>query len=155
VIPPDEAELRREGERIAELIDDLGTIAGAPVRERAHELVQRLVHLYGSGLGRLLQILGGERADADTRARLLADPLVSSLLVLHDIHPAPEAASFDPGPWEGPEPPALAPAGEAGPRSSPGSPGPAGPGRAAGASRSVLVQIDLARSRPVKPEGGP
>jgi hypothetical protein len=93
----DEAALRREGERIAALIDDLGDIGGAPVRQRLEELVQRLVHLYGAGLGRLLHILGGDQLDPQVRARLQADPLVSSLLVLHGIHPAADAArAWDP-----------------------------------------------------------
>ena len=93
----EEAALRHEGERIAQLIDDLGEIGGAPVQQRLEELVQRLIHLYGAGLGRLLRILGGDRPDEATRARLRADPLVSSLLVLHGIHPVPEAArDFDP-----------------------------------------------------------
>jgi hypothetical protein len=103
----DEATLRREGERIAALIDDLGDIGGAPVRQRLEELVQRLIHLYGAALGRLLHILGGDRPDPEVRARLQADPLVSSLLVLHGIHPVPEAGpAWDPDPTGAPRAPA-------------------------------------------------
>ena len=126
------ADLRREGDRIAELIDDLGAMAGAPVRQRVEELVRALMHLYGTGLGSLLRILGGDdgRIDDATRARLHADPLLSSLLVLHGLHPDPVAAhDFDPGP--APAPPAP----------------PGGLVQPAGG----LVQIDLARSRGVKP----
>jgi hypothetical protein len=120
---PDEEELRREGERIAQIVDDLGVMAGAPVRQRAAELVQRLLHLYGAGLARLLAILGGDRLDEAATARLVADPLVSSLLLLHGIHPAPAAArAYDPGPD-----PSDAPA-----------------------AGSGLVQIDLGRSRAPK-----
>jgi hypothetical protein len=133
----DDAELRREGERIAQLIDDLGALGGAPVRQRVEELVARLVHLYGAGLGNLLHILGGERLDEGVRARLRDDALVSSLLVLHGIHPDPEAAgaAYDPG---------LDPAAAAAP--------------ASGRTAAGLVQIDLARGRTAgagKPEGGP
>src|SRR5262252_10282561 len=124
---PDEAALRQESERITQLLDDLGEIGGAPVLRRAEELVARLVHLYGTGLGRLLRILGGldgDRLDDATKARLHADPLVSSLLVLHGLHPVPEAAhEFDPGPGAS--------------------------GRSTSASASGLVQIDLTR-RPTK-----
>jgi hypothetical protein len=124
----EEAELRREGERIAQLIDDLGAMAGAPVRQRAEELVERLVHLYGTGLGRLMQILGGDRLDDAARARLQQDALVSSLLVLHGLHPDPAAArDLDPGP------------------------DPA----ASGGARGGLVQIDLGRTRAAKAEQGP
>jgi hypothetical protein len=126
----DDADLRREGERIAQLIDDLGSIAGAPVRDRVDELMRRLLHLYGTGLGNLLRILGGEqlqRIDADARARIRGDALLSSLLVLHGLHPDPEAArDFDPGPDPAASPPH--PASHAG----------------------GLVQIDLGRSRAAK-----
>jgi hypothetical protein len=75
----------------------------------------------------MLQTLGGDqlqRLDDATRARLNADPLLSSLLVLHGLHPDPEAArAFDPGP--DPTPHAPAPS-------------------------SGLVQIDLGRSRAAK-----
>ena len=119
-------ELRREGDRIANLIDDLAAVGGAPVKQRVEELVGRLLHLYGTGLASLLRILnmvvGADgRLDEATRARLRADPLLSSLLVLHGLHPDPDAArEFDPGP----------------------APAPAAPGPA-----ETLVQIDLARSR--------
>jgi hypothetical protein len=125
-------DLRREGDRIAHLIDDLAVVGGAPVRQRVEELVARLLHLYGSGLARLLVMLaagsGDGGLDEATRARLRADPLLSSLLVLHGLHPDPDAArEFDPGP----------------------APAPAAPAPAGG-----LVQIDLGRSRGAKSGGG-
>lgn len=120
---PDDADLRRESERICQLIDDLGAMGGAPIRQRAEELVSRLVHLYGAGLASLMEIIGPERLDDQTRARLGADPLVSSLLLLHGVHPDPERArAYDPD---------VAPA----------TPPAAGHGER-------LVQIDLGRSRP-------
>jgi hypothetical protein len=125
----DEA-LRQEGERIAALVDDLAALGGAPVRTRVEELVSRLVHLYGAGLARLVHLLGGERLDAAIRARLGADALVSSLLVLHGIHPDAEAAAkYDPG-------------------ESSSAPSDDLPRREAG-----LVQIDLTRSRGLGREG--
>jgi hypothetical protein len=121
---PDDADLRRESERICQLIEDLGAMGGAPVRQRAEELVSRLVHLYGTGLGNLMAIVGPERLDDTTRARLAADPLVSSLLVLHGIHPdAAAGRAYDPDAAE-----------EAAPQPVDGR-----------ADR--LVQIDLARGR--------
>jgi hypothetical protein len=126
-VPEEESALRREGERIAQLIDDLGAMGGAPIRRGVDELVRRLVHLYGTGLTRLVRLVGP--LDAPTRTRLCEDALVSSLLLLHDAHPMPEAvAELDPGR----DP------------TSPASPAPA-------AHPSGLVQIDLGRSRG-KPE---
>ncbi len=95
----EDSELRRESERIAQLIEDLGALAGAPVRQRAEELVRRLIHLYGEGLRRLMRIFAAEPLDPMARERLRADALLSSLLVLHDLHPdADAAAEHDPGP---------------------------------------------------------
>ncbi|MEO3874335.1 hypothetical protein ABGB18_36545 [Nonomuraea sp. B12E4] len=48
----------------------------------ASELVKELLDLYGDGLARVMAAVGEEQA-----ARLAADELVSSLLLLHDLHP--------------------------------------------------------------------
>ncbi len=47
-----------------------------------------LVELYGAGLAEIVQIIGQD-AEAGPRlmARLAADPLVESLLLVHDLHP--------------------------------------------------------------------
>jgi hypothetical protein len=82
-------ELRREGDRIAALLEDLRPLAGGPVWQRIEEVVQRLVHLYGCGIERLLALV---QVDDAVRARLDADPLVSSLLLLHGLHPLSPAA---------------------------------------------------------------
>jgi hypothetical protein len=130
-----DGDLRREGDRIAQLVDDLGTIGGAPVRQRVEELVQRLMHIYGTGFARLLQILtpeaGEPRADDARRARLHADPLVSSLLVPTACTPIPT-------------PPATSIRARR-PRRAP---------RPAAPSGRRSHQIDLARSRAPTPGGG-
>ena len=57
-------------------------------RERAEELVRLVADLYGAGLERMLTILhDGGRLDDDVLAALAADELVSSLLLVHDLHP--------------------------------------------------------------------
>ena len=48
----------------------------------ADELVRCLVQLYGDGLDRIVRIVGPART-----ADLCADPLVESLLLVHDLHP--------------------------------------------------------------------
>lgn len=62
----------------------LAEFAGADpaAAERAEELVRLLVEFYGAGLARVVDLLGEQGV-----ARLLDDPLVSGLLVLHDLHP--------------------------------------------------------------------
>jgi len=81
---------RRAGERVEALLAELGSQAGPQVAATAEELVSCLVELYGAGLAEMVRIIG-EDAEAGPRlmARLAADPLVESLLLLHDLHPLP------------------------------------------------------------------
>ncbi|MDQ6752503.1 MAG: NifU family protein [Actinomycetota bacterium] len=82
-----EAQLRAAGERIGTLLDALGS-GGAVARERAEELVRQITDLYGAGLERILAILTSRGPEPDgTLDELLADDLVSSLLLVHGIHP--------------------------------------------------------------------
>jgi Fe-S cluster biogenesis protein NfuA len=76
-------------ERIETLVDELGALADPRARQAGNELVQALMELYGAGLARVLEIVDEEPADAARRmfARFADDPLVASLLVLHDLHP--------------------------------------------------------------------
>ncbi|MGW5261689.1 NifU family protein [Microbispora sp. NPDC004025] len=71
------------GERIERLIAEL---TGEGVRAGAEELVREVVGLYGAGLERVMAIVT-EAGAAGALRGLVEDPLVSSLLVLHDLHP--------------------------------------------------------------------
>jgi Fe-S cluster biogenesis protein NfuA len=79
---------RAVGERVEALLAELRTRAGPQAGDVAEELVGCLVELYGAGLTAIVAILG---ADPDAGPRLLAavagDPLVESLLLVHDLHP--------------------------------------------------------------------
>jgi Fe-S cluster biogenesis protein NfuA len=79
---------RATGERVEALLAELRTRAGPQAGDVAEELVGCLVELYGAGLAAIVAIL---RADPDAGPRLLdalaADPLVESLLLVHDLHP--------------------------------------------------------------------
>lgn len=79
---------QKAGERVETLLAELGSRAGPQVAATAEELVSCLVELYGAGLGEIVRIIG-EDAEAGPRlmAALTADPLVESLLLLHDLHP--------------------------------------------------------------------
>ena len=76
------------GERVEELLAGLRAHSGPQVAATAEELVSCLVELYGAGLAEIVRIL---REDAEAGPRLLAalaaDPLVESLLLVHDLHP--------------------------------------------------------------------
>jgi hypothetical protein len=72
------------GERVEELLAELRTRAGPGAAETAEELVGCLVRLYGEGLTRIMRIT---RDDSRLQARFVADPIVESLLLIHDLHP--------------------------------------------------------------------
>jgi Fe-S cluster biogenesis protein NfuA/nitrite reductase/ring-hydroxylating ferredoxin subunit len=82
--PPD---LQAVGDRIQTLLD-ASSSGGVVARERAEELVRLVADLYGSGLERLLDILYDlGRLDDAVLAALADDELISSLLLVHGLHP--------------------------------------------------------------------
>jgi Fe-S cluster biogenesis protein NfuA/nitrite reductase/ring-hydroxylating ferredoxin subunit len=76
---------RGVGERVEELLASLSSDVS---RAAAEELVRLLIGLYGDGLARIMAVLAdhGEAGLALTAA-IAEDPLVESLLLLHDLHP--------------------------------------------------------------------
>jgi Fe-S cluster biogenesis protein NfuA/nitrite reductase/ring-hydroxylating ferredoxin subunit len=80
--------VRDVGARVEELLDALRAGAAPDPGPVGEELVRLLVGLYGDGLGRIVAALADEgAAGAAVLDRLTADPLVESLLLLHDLHP--------------------------------------------------------------------
>jgi hypothetical protein len=76
------------GERVEVLLAELRSRAGRQAFDTAEELVRCLVELYGAGLTEIIQILGeDEEAGPRLLGRLAAEPLVASLLLVHDLHP--------------------------------------------------------------------
>lgn len=75
------------GERVDELLAALRSGSGDPAAV-ADELVRLLVGLYGDGLERIVAVLGEHGAEGTAiLTALTEDPLVESLLLLHDLHP--------------------------------------------------------------------
>jgi NifU-like domain len=75
------------GARIDALITASAS-GGVAARERTEELVRLVADLYGAGLERLLEIVHDSGALTDEVADALAgDELVSSLLLVHGLHP--------------------------------------------------------------------
>ncbi|MGD0603347.1 MAG: DUF5947 family protein [Streptosporangiaceae bacterium] len=76
------------GEKLEKLLAELRSNAGPELAQTAAELVSCLVGLYGDGLAEIVKVIG-EDAEAGPRLmhRLIADPLVESLLLVHDLHP--------------------------------------------------------------------
>lgn len=67
-------------------VQRLQTIADPVARATATELIASVLQLHGAALQRILEILEERREPAITAA-LDADPLVRSILLLHDLHP--------------------------------------------------------------------
>jgi Fe-S cluster biogenesis protein NfuA/nitrite reductase/ring-hydroxylating ferredoxin subunit len=80
--------VRDVGARVEELLAALRSGAAPDPGPVAEELVRLLVGLYGDGLGRIMAVLQDEGTPgAALLDRLTDDPLVESLLLLHDLHP--------------------------------------------------------------------
>ena len=78
------------GERVEALLAELRSHAGPQVAATAEELVSCLVELYGAGLAQIVAIVGADEANGSgprLLAKMVADPLVESLLLVHDLHP--------------------------------------------------------------------
>lgn len=83
----DDRNLRQVSDRIERLLNEVRSMASRPAVERIEELVRLIVLLYGKGLERILDILDEADASESVLARLTKDPLITSLLVLHGLHP--------------------------------------------------------------------
>lgn len=75
-------------ERLDTLVQEISQFSDPQARATAEELVQTLLEMYGAGLARLLEITAQSQASGleliDTFA---SDDLLSSLFLLHDLHP--------------------------------------------------------------------
>ena len=78
------------GERVETLIAELRSQAGPQAAATAEELVSCLVELYGTGLATIIEVVGEDRPEL--MDKLVADPLVESLLLVHDLHPLDTSA---------------------------------------------------------------
>jgi hypothetical protein len=80
---------RALAQRIARLVGDIADEADPSVQTRVEELIRALMELYGDGLARVTA-LAAENGGV-TLEQLAADEVVSSLLILHGLHPQPLA----------------------------------------------------------------
>ena len=77
-------------ERVQELQGALESAPGSATRELAEELVSCVVQMYGLGLERIVAAVRGAGEDGERIAAELAeDPLVATLMLIHDLHPVP------------------------------------------------------------------
>jgi Fe-S cluster biogenesis protein NfuA len=92
---PEGQDVQATGERVEALLAELRSQAGPQVAATAEELVSSLVELYGAGLAQVVKLLGEDEGDGSgprLMDKLVADPLVESLLLVHDLHPLDTSA---------------------------------------------------------------
>jgi Fe-S cluster biogenesis protein NfuA/nitrite reductase/ring-hydroxylating ferredoxin subunit len=84
----DDRAARERVARVEALLAEIEAMPDPAARDRAVEVVQALLDVYGEGLARIVAHLAAH--DDGTMARALADDeLVAHLLMLHDLHPVP------------------------------------------------------------------
>jgi hypothetical protein len=81
---PDVTDAREAGARVEALLAELRARSGPEAAGAAEELITCLVRLYGAGLEAIMRTIGD---DQRLQALLVNDPLVESLLLVHDLHP--------------------------------------------------------------------
>jgi Fe-S cluster biogenesis protein NfuA len=85
----------RRVERLDTLLQELETGSDPVATRRAHELVRTVMEMHRLAIDHLFGILDADREDLVDR--LAGDPVVSSLLVLHGLHPVPLEARVERG----------------------------------------------------------
>jgi Fe-S cluster biogenesis protein NfuA/nitrite reductase/ring-hydroxylating ferredoxin subunit len=85
---PDRGSPGQIGERIERLLEEVRSMASPPAWQRVDELIRLILELYGSGLGRIVEITAEAGPSGEALIdRFTQDELISSLLVLHGLHP--------------------------------------------------------------------
>lgn len=77
--------------RVQDLQERLDQTADEATAQLAGELVGALVAMYGTGLERIVEQLHASEAGMTLAASLAEDPVVATLLLIHDLHPVPLA----------------------------------------------------------------
>lgn len=82
-----EPELQQLAATIEALVEEIEAWQEVHLRSKAIELLQALLHFYGDGLARLVEIVA--QRDAALLHVLAQDELITHLLLLHGLHPLP------------------------------------------------------------------
>ena len=83
----DDVEARELVGRVEGLLAELEAVPDRTAREKANETVAALLDLYGAALERIVVEAASLDGDGRLARTLVADELVSHVLLLHDLHP--------------------------------------------------------------------
>ncbi|HEX4306060.1 MAG TPA: NifU family protein [Solirubrobacterales bacterium] len=77
-------------ERVQRLSERVERLEDRQARDAAQELVAAILEMHGAGLARIGAVLDEAGAAGEAaKAKLVADPVVASLLLIHDLYPVP------------------------------------------------------------------
>jgi Fe-S cluster biogenesis protein NfuA len=79
--------MQKQLARIEELIKALDSSRDSPISIQARELVQTLLEIHGAGLEQALEVIHDSPGGQELIDRLAENPVISNLLVLHNLHP--------------------------------------------------------------------
>jgi Fe-S cluster biogenesis protein NfuA/nitrite reductase/ring-hydroxylating ferredoxin subunit len=83
----DDQGLQERVARIETLLEEIESLEDPNARAKAAEVVRVLLELYGEGLARMMEVVAQGEEGETTFEALAEDELVSSLLLLHGLHP--------------------------------------------------------------------
>jgi Fe-S cluster biogenesis protein NfuA/nitrite reductase/ring-hydroxylating ferredoxin subunit len=75
--------------RVEALLEELEGLPDTVARDKATEVLQALLDLYGEGLERIVDVVAEHDSDGTMSELLAGDELASHLLLLHGLHPVP------------------------------------------------------------------
>jgi Fe-S cluster biogenesis protein NfuA len=84
---PRQPSIQKQLAHIEELIKALDSRPDSPASTQARELVQTLLEIHGAGFEQSLEIIHDSPGGQELIDRLAENPLVSNLLILHNLHP--------------------------------------------------------------------
>jgi Fe-S cluster biogenesis protein NfuA/nitrite reductase/ring-hydroxylating ferredoxin subunit len=84
----DQQEHLRRAERIEALIQEVTGLPDPHARSTVEELIQALIDMYGEGLSRMLELITQSEVSGNELIKIFTqDDLLSSLFLLHELHP--------------------------------------------------------------------
>jgi Fe-S cluster biogenesis protein NfuA/nitrite reductase/ring-hydroxylating ferredoxin subunit len=83
----DDQGLQERVARIETLLEEIESLEDPNARAKAAEVVRVLLELYGEGLARMMEVVAQGEEGETTFEAFAEDELVSSLLLLHGLHP--------------------------------------------------------------------
>ncbi len=86
--PTAPSNLQQQAKRLQELVERAGQLRDSSARTLVQDCLQAVLGFYGDGLARVLQVVQETGPAGETvRERLLTDPAVAGLLIIHGLHP--------------------------------------------------------------------